>query len=225
MATLTDNGSGNGSHGTLVGGGITATADRFGAPNRALNFDGNSYVQVADAVVMQVPKHSISVWFTWDNLGTDTIDFLTGKDDPNFEFHTGGSPGVNGIRYLPAPGIANDTSGIIHAQWNHVVGTWDSSTNTSKVYFDGVLQNTTTNMGFPVLTGDFFIGSRGDTAKSFRYDGSIDDVRLYNHVLTQSEVTALFTAIPEPGSFALMGLAMVGISSWRWLRRRRWKIT
>jgi hypothetical protein len=48
---------------------------------------------------------------------------------------------------------------------------------------------------------------------------SVDDVRLNSHALTQSEVTALFSPVPEPTSFAMFGIALLGMA-----RRRRSKL-
>jgi hypothetical protein len=79
--------------------------------------------------------------------------------------------------------------------WHHVVVTYDGSSqaNGVRIYVDGVEQPTT--IVFDTLTGSILndenlvIGARGDGTVLFY--GGMDDFRLYNTVLTQSQITEL----------------------------------
>src|SRR5262249_54747478 len=74
-------------------------------------------------------------------------------------------------------------------KWQHVAATWDGSTQGANIhiYINGVLADGTTIDGAGVAEPDsdtpFSIGNRPvDLARTF--DGAIDEVRVYNGVLT-----------------------------------------
>lgn len=209
--------SGNNLNGTLLGSGVTGTTDRFGNANSALHFSGNGYIRINDPGIMSVPSYSISLWFTWDApfLGTGGVDFLTAKANENFEIHTGGGGGVNGIRFIPSGGHYNDNPNVIHAGWNNLVVTFDNATDTSKVYMDGALVGSRVQGTGGDTGGPFFIGARSNG--SLRFHGKIDDVKLFSGALTQSEVGTLFSGapavVPEPTSFVIMALGALAMGT------------
>jgi fibronectin type 3 domain-containing protein len=100
--------------------------------------------------------------------------------------------------------------------WQHVVATWDGSTSGANVhlYINGVLaDSSTTQNGVGAATGDvgttFAIGNRtSDVARGF--DGAIDDVRVYNRILSAAEIQALADSTPPS---APSGLATTAASS------------
>jgi len=88
------------------------------------------------------------------------------------------------------------TDSIVLNAWQHVVVTYDEALagNNPLMYINGVSQtvNTTdTPSGSPQSDAaqNLFIGNFSDTRT---FDGLIDDVRLYNHVLTAKEVALIF---------------------------------
>ena len=87
-----------------------------------------------------------------------------------------------------------------------------------KLYLDGVLKNTATfpyDTGTTTPTGNLCIGARAyNGIRNQYFNGTIDDVRIYNNALSQAEVTAL---VPEPASAMIMVLGTTIIS----LRRRK----
>ena len=88
---------------------------------------------------------------------------------------------------------------IYNGDWNHVAVTYDGTTK--RLYFNGVeLGSGGGPFALNVAAANFRIGS---TNGGEFFNGLIDDVRVYDNALTQSEVTAL---VPEPGSLALLGL-------------------
>ncbi|MFQ5406303.1 MAG: LamG domain-containing protein, partial [Candidatus Micrarchaeia archaeon] len=80
--------------------------------------------------------------------------------------------------------------------WHHFVGTYDSSISQQKLYVDGVLRQTKTATGtINPDTGSVNIGKRESSTDPVDYfNGSIDEVRIWNRVLTAEEVNASFNS-------------------------------
>lgn len=76
-------------------------------------------------------------------------------------------------------------------EWSHVVVTWES-TGEIKFYVNGSLDNTITGVGSgggEPASRDALIGREGSNR---RFDGKIQDVRVYNRALTAEEVETLY---------------------------------
>lgn len=73
--------------------------------------------------------------------------------------------------------------------WSHVAGVYDGTT--IKVYINGILDSATTPQSGTIVdsAADFRIGAYYDSANSYNYfPGQIDEVRVYNYALTQSQI-------------------------------------
>jgi hypothetical protein len=85
--------------------------------------------------------------------------------------------------------------------WMHVAATYnDDGTKKMKIYINGVLDNTNATGPAAILTnsGALAIGAPSDGSSSScgggtpcRYNGWVDDVRLYNYALSAAEIAAL----------------------------------
>ena len=110
-------------------------------------------------------------------------------------------------------GVFSDTK--IHGAWYHVASVYDRQS--LKIYVNGVLEgvasvvNVTPYMGgAPLRIGNI----RGSThANAGVFDGAIDDIRIYNHALNQSDIDSLYgtpNVVPEPSSMLIGTLLGLG---------------
>jgi hypothetical protein len=77
--------------------------------------------------------------------------------------------------------------------WQHIV--FIANGNHLKVYSNGVLQSDMDNKNndeFSNTDKDFIIGNGGGYGKYYYFQGAIDDVKIYNRVLNNEEINALF---------------------------------
>ncbi len=98
-----------------------------------------------------------------------------------------------------ATGRWETQSGISPNEWHHLVVTYDNSSNSNVpvFYVDGVAV-TTVVTGTPTGTQNSDSGSNLEIGGIFSgfsggFDGVIDDVRIYNRILTADEIADLYT--------------------------------
>ncbi|MFZ9954531.1 MAG: LamG-like jellyroll fold domain-containing protein [Flavobacteriales bacterium] len=197
--------SGNGHNGTVKG--AVLTADRFGRPNHAYQFDGNDTIQVS-LQQTNVTSYTISAWFktTYGGIiisgrGLNNQDGLTihlhsitgGFYDGRVLFNNDG----------PAKSIGQMTDGTYRdGSWHHVVGVYDGAAGSVmasqfKIYIDNVLVSQTGSQSgsamAPITNGtDLFIGAHQVWPAGGHFDGTLDDYRIYDRAITANEVTALY---------------------------------
>jgi len=75
--------------------------------------------------------------------------------------------------------------------WIHCAFTWSGSTNTITVYVNGQSQATGNSNGSTVRQNNqaFYIGNYGDAGS---FDGTIDDVRVYDTALSQAQINQIY---------------------------------
>lgn len=92
--------------------------------------------------------------------------------------------------------FATGTNNITNNVWHHVAITYAADSTQIKVYYDGALLGTK-NLGAALSTyssGSFYVGrSIGDLEG---FTGSLDDLRIYDHELTLSDIQILYSEKP-----------------------------
>ena len=101
--------------------------------------------------------------------------------------------------------------------WHHVVFTNTAGTNEQRIYVDGLLNGGPAGAG---ASGGYTANAAvnlliGTSGNSGSYRGLMDDVRVYDEVLSDAQILAW--SVPEPSGAALLGLAGFALM----FRRRR----
>jgi len=88
-------------------------------------------------------------------------------------------------------------SGHNDNEWYYITHTWNPTLNEMKTYVDGVLKTTcTSDNGFRTDTGSFSrLGGENDGGNYF-FNGTIDEFKIFNRTLTQTEITELYNTNP-----------------------------
>ena len=87
---------------------------------------------------------------------------------------------------------------VLYNQWNHAAVTWDKSTKRVVLYLNGVGIDSTYATAFSPLTSTAFnIGGRQNGSfqgGQITFNGLLDEVQIYDHALTQTEILQLVNA-------------------------------
>jgi hypothetical protein len=205
--------SGNNRHGDIIAN--TAPNPLTTAPARAGNPGtcgyGNfttAFTSTGRIAIPNLPTNStpgaqttVSFWMNWNGGGTvmplgwqlyDLWIFAGGMG-----FNTSGSD-VYGVPSAPLTNV-----------WKHVTATFTNGTRTNNsIYIDGVLQPLTVYSGSfiqsaAVVGSTLYVGGWGAN-DSYKFNGRIDELKIYNGALTQAQVTANYNETHPCG--ALIGL-------------------
>ena len=186
-----------GNNGTPINGVTFSANAKIGTQSGSFD-GGNDYVSVPSSTTLS-PRSSVSVesWVmpsdiaTWHQVVTKRFD--EGSDPWNSYTLTSNNGGAsNKWLFAISNGSAGsgasviDTNIIIPNVWTHLVGTYDGTV--LKLYVNGILKATTIksgNIGYSSLP--FRIGT-SNTYSGQHFKGLIDDVRIYNRTLSDTEV-------------------------------------
>jgi uncharacterized repeat protein (TIGR03806 family) len=200
--------TGNGNNGTLTGN-PPFVAGRIGS--QAINFNGvNQYATVPISIrtnftiafwVNTTASTTGTVWTT--GLGIISADVAGVANDFGISLIVNGevSFGVGN----PNTSLAS-TASINDGQWHHVAVTRTSSTGLMIVYVDGI-QNGATNGPTVARTAPTAIRIGGILSGGGFFPGTIDDVRIYNTVLSAAEINALANPPVAPAITLFSGSA------------------
>jgi hypothetical protein len=187
--------SGNGNNGTVNG--ATLTSDRNGNANSAYDFNGQSEISCSfNGVPSGNVNRTLNLWIKSNNINqVNKMLAGYGNDSPLEMFAL--------IMYNPSAlgkvafwARDNDTPFLNSINLN--VWTMFSvvyNNDTVKLYENGILILANNYSFIPLITPQssiFYIGNFNNNVTGF--DGQIDDVALWNRVLTQQEITDLYNS-------------------------------
>jgi hypothetical protein len=197
--------SGNGNNGTVNG--ATLTTDRFGNVNKAYSFDGvNDFIGTNLSGITGQNSRTISFWFNSNN-NTSGIKTMVGYGEHASAVPQGsrfdctienGRPSID-IGYT----FASYTVNNVQNNWKFYTVAYASSYGTTvqaiNLYIDGVLQQNPSilNTSISINTGNLykvFFGAPYTNPSGNSFNGNLDDIGIWNRVLTQQEITALYNA-------------------------------
>jgi hypothetical protein len=205
--------SGNGNHGTVYG--ATLTEDRLGNADSAYSFNNNS-IRVPSSKSLESPAITTSVWVR--NFGSPGRKrYILSKGAYNCHYSSYAIyTNEGGLSFYVVDGDFSWVSPQVEAsiwdgEWHHVVGVFVN--NTIQLYVDGVEVLADSSTKHPIAntsklptvepinyelpsSDDLYIGVYGGTCPN-HFNGDIDEVRIYNRALSESEIKELYGETPQ----------------------------
>jgi hypothetical protein len=140
----------------------------------------------------------VSAWFNAGSLSGSSPRLVanshTDVDNKGFElmFRNGGATGFFDVGNGTTNGLAGWTQQLVAGQWYHYVGVYDGSH--VYAYLNGAQVASFNYSGGAIAASGFNVDIGRDSAYSGDYfNGTIDNVRIYNRGLNASEIQALYT--------------------------------
>jgi hypothetical protein len=181
--------SGNNNTGTLTGG---TWQPAGGQLQGALQLNAGSRLNCGSGASLNTPSMTVCFWMKADSLqNANPIDKLPSnttvgyavklRDTGTIWFRVGAEPGT----CLDVYGGASMYSA---GTWVHLACSFDSATGTMKMYKNGVVESHQ-----PTFAVTLNAAATALTLSSTReqYNGAFDDVRVYDHALTASDIAAV----------------------------------
>lgn len=198
--------TGNGHDGMVSG--PTLTSDRYGSTDSAYSFDGDAdYIDIPYDSEIEPPIFSISLWFKTD-MAVDGC--IINSDPDGASTHHGyhlwieESPphpyDLGTLTYYvdhstgpeaPHSNLTYSDDALNDDVWHHIAALYDGI---PRLYVDGDLHDTGEDRPYPQTGASIRIGMmRYDWSPPLYcyFDGAIDDIRIYNRVLTEDEIDQL----------------------------------
>ncbi|MEM6810916.1 MAG: LamG-like jellyroll fold domain-containing protein [Pseudomonadota bacterium] len=197
--------------GTMVGGLDAANDSVTGVVDGALNFDGtdDKIDFTMDSRLQNLTQMTLAAWVNWNGIDGDAPGILSLRDVTDFGMRFNGT----NVQFR---GRAWDTEGTWEIggayslpvdEWVHIAVTYDYNqpVGTDPIfYINGVLQTASEAVSpagsYTASTAtEGRIGAQRITTADREFNGTLDDVRIYDRVLSAGEVSRLYNAGRDRG--------------------------
>jgi hypothetical protein len=191
----------NNNDGTLGGTSAIEASDPTwveGKYGGALSFDGgDDYVDAGNGSSLTTEAITIAAWIKANGDYTSNQIIVHKLDYPNrdgYALYFAHVTDYNEFKFLTCNGTASSaitsTVSLSDNDWHFIVAT--SNASGRKIYFDGVLDETAGFHGIAITEFSLKIGGYNTTTDCF--NGSIDDVRIYNYARSAEQIQMDYNA-------------------------------
>jgi len=167
-----------------------------GLLGNALNFDGtDDFVNITNMENLGlINDTTISVWVNTSGVyGAYSAFVNLGSNRFAYRSYVSDTLGI--MWATPGGGLYSPDYSLINDTWVHIVLTqstgWVNTTN-SLIYVDGIKVDTTGGSFYQNLVGSFELGVSSATGSHI--NATLDELGIWDNVLTQAEVTELYNA-------------------------------
>jgi len=204
--------SGNNYFGTF-GTGDSSPSWIIGKYGGGLNFDGSDFVDHNDVLDMSISDLTISTWIKTNNVPSTQYFLSKAKAAAqNYRYAIGLlSPGLPRL-FMQGDGgadiVLNSSTNIADNKWHHISYIFDRDGSAS-IYIDGKYDSSIGISHWAGVNMDssnpFRIGSytaSDNITPSAFFDGSLDEVKIYNYARTQKQILEDMNATSPVGGFS-----------------------
>ena len=172
----------------------------YGKYGNAVRFNGvNTYVDAGNIFPFNqnMPEFSFSLWvnFTIPNNPAWQTLFRSGYYNPYTEFieaiQINEGDGNNYVLFMASS--SNQIKIVDDGSWHNIVGTFNGTSQSSKLYIDGnFIQETFLGISeITATTSPLYFGFNFDNG--FLLNGTLDEIAFFNRTLTQEEVSEYYS--------------------------------
>lgn len=201
--------SGHNNNGSLVGT-VSYVADRFGNASRAVSFAaGNSYIEIpqkdfigttnmtismdffatSSARQLLLSKITYGIPYTSPDFNSSLVFVIQQSNTSPIEFSTKKDGYCNSAYNYDWNPTTYGNSAFQLNRWNHVAVTFND--NIQKIYLNGVLVGSGSKVSSPICGTEPIRLGVWWSVDPLYFTGYMDEVRLYNRVLSDKEIQKL----------------------------------
>ncbi len=170
---------------------LTSATPTPGIIGQALDFDGaNSKVDTGSDMI-GTGDDSVSAWIYARSYGENGYGRIIENGQFIVYLFSADSGFSLAVRNTGGDAFAASNS-ILLNRWINIVGT-KTSNGTVNLYVNGILSGVANQAGGTPVAGNTNVILGNNSGQTLTFDGYIDEVRIYNRILTTSEITELYT--------------------------------
>ena len=165
--------------------GLFGQAAVFNSSSSNINIGGN--------MVNSLTTLSVSLWVNWVDTTNSTDDYFIalGKSSSGKIFSADITNSTGIVGFYDGSSVKYSTGAVPKNTWTHIAIT--ANATALKIYLDGSLDSTHTisSLNFDSSGNAGFIGS-WITGTDYEFDGSIDQVRIFDQAISSNQVSDLY---------------------------------
>ncbi len=182
--------SGNNNNGVITS--VTSSADRFGIANTAYTFSGGNIAVPMTTELAMTGDRTFSCWFKANGSQTGGRIYENTYLNSGIGLYNGNKLDAWHCSNGQSRNVVNITFGTL-SEWHHLVYVADATNSLGKVYIDGALSGTMSATSSSCPSSwlgaymRFGLGASGEV-----FNGSLDDIGIWNRSLTETEIRQLY---------------------------------
>ena len=206
--------SGSGYNGT-ENNGVTLVTDRFGNVNSAYSFDGvDDYIDIsASSIISFTGDFTTNSWVKVSEADFDFILFGAGSTPTHIMLESGVDSVKLTYHYTDGFSWYANTSDLSFPKNEWAMVSVVRTGNTIKMYINGAISGIFSDI-YAGDAGFNMVGGNSSADPSRYLHGSIDDIAIYNVVLTDTEISQLYANYHAPARFSVSSILGQNILTW-----------
>ncbi|WP_431135326.1 choice-of-anchor D domain-containing protein [Psychroserpens mesophilus] len=174
---------------------------------RSIYFDGAvDYIDMEDALDLNPSEFTISAWIKRDAADSGTKSIVSKRNTAftrGYDFRILDDNRVEIYWKNASDQVLTSSTAIPDEEWHHVAVTYSGST--TKIFIDGI-EDSSDSRSAPVNTDEsFYIAAAGKGTPVQHFRGNIDEVRVWNRMLTPSQLRFIMNQEIENNSSIVAG--------------------
>lgn len=177
---------------------------------RSIHFDGSGdYIDIENNLNLDPSGFTVSAWIKRDAADSGTKSILSKRDltfTQGYDLRILDDNRIEAYWKNGTDQITVSNTSIPDDQWHHVSVIYNGTT--ASIYIDGVLDKNEAKTA-PTTTNDsFLIAAAGKNTTTQHFRGNIDEVRVWNTVLTEDQLRFVMNQEIEENAGQVMGTVL-----------------